>query len=323
MSNLLATESKALQVTAAGAFGAAVTAYLSGLDVRDSTREQYRRNLAQFGAWLERTGRDFRGLTRADVVAYKVALQSPAEGEDTPRLSARTAGAYLVSVRGLLAYISAEYGGRDLGKGISNPRTDCKRFVKQHLTAQQCTDLLNYYESRGRYRDYAIVTLLLRCGLRTIEVTRLNVDSITTRAGKRVLSVWGKGHSTADSYVILSDKAHEAVRNYLATRGRVSLQSPLFVSSSNRNSGKRLTTRTIRNVVDEGLRAIGLEGHEYSAHSLRHTTAVALISSGAQLTDVQDVLRHRSVSTSQIYIESIRETQRIARAVETQLDNLF
>lgn len=300
----------------------AISDYLANLDVRDSTKSQYRRNLKQFAAWMGATGRSFQSLTHADILAYSAYLQAPSKGSDTPKLSPRTIGAYLVSVRGLFGYLSAAYGVRDLGKGVKNPRKT-KGFIKQHLTPEQVTALLDYYSERGRVRDYAIVSLLVRCGLRTIEVTRLNVGSITSRAGRKVLSVWGKGHSTADSYVLLSEKAEEAIRNYIATRSNPLQGEPLFVSKSNRNGGGRLTTRTIRNIVEEGLTAVGLTGHEYSAHSLRHTTAVSLIYSGAQLEDVRDVLRHQSVKTSEIYVESIREDKRLSRAAETALDRLF
>jgi integrase/recombinase XerC/integrase/recombinase XerD len=71
------------------------------------------------------------------------------------------------------------------------------------------------------------------------------------------------------------------------------------------------------------MRAIGLDGKEFSAHSLRHTTAVAILKQGGSITDVQGVLRHSSPVTSQIYTESIKEEMRLKSAPELMLDNAF
>ena len=93
------------------------------------------------------------------------------------------------------------------------------------------------------------------------------------------------------------------------------MKEPLFVSTSNRNNGGRLTTKTISTMCKEGLRAIGLDAREYTAHSLRHTTAVMLLKNGT-IQDVQSVLRHQSPTTSQIYTKSVEEELRLAKEAE-------
>ena len=172
-------------------------------------------------------------------------------------------------------------------------------------------------------RDYAIVNLILRTGLRTVEVVRADVGDITFKGDKRVLLVWGKGHTEKDDFVVLSEKAYEPIKNYLATRKGAKAGEPLFTSNSRQNYGERLTTRTISALCKEGLKAIGLDGKEYTAHSLRHTTAVAILKHGGMITDVQDVLRHTSPATSQIYTESVKEELRLERAPEQLLDVAF
>ena len=66
-----------------------------------------------------------------------------------------------------------------------------------------------------------------------------------------------------------------------------------------------------------------MDGKEFTAHSLRHTTAVAILKHGGNITDVQEVLRHSSPVTSQIYTESVKEELRLEHAPEMCLDYAF
>ena len=153
---------------------------------------------------------------------------------------------------------------------------------------------------------------------------RADIGDITFKGERRVLKVWGKGHGEKDDFVVLSEKAWAPIQNYLATARRGAKSGePLFTSTSHQNYGGRLTTKTISTICKDGLRAIGLDGHEFTAHSLRHTTAVAILKHGGQLTDVQSVLRHTSPVTSQIYTESVKEELRLQNAPEIMLDSAF
>lgn len=188
------------------------------------------------------------------------------------------------------------------------------------MRENQIHQLLQHFE--GNPRDYAIVNLLLRTGLRCIEVTRLNIEDICYKGGQRILRVWGKGRDERDNFVVLTDKAYQPIKTYLDTRGNTTLKEPMFVSTSNRNQKGRLTTRTISKICKDGFRAIGIDGKEYTAHSLRHTTAVMLLKHGT-LNDVQSVLRHASPVTSQIYTKSIEEELRLQNPSEMKLDGIF
>ena len=96
-----------------------------------------------------------------------------------------------------------------------------------------------------------------------------------------------------------------------------------FVSTGNKSKGKRLVTRTISRIAKEGLKAIGLNNKSYSAHSLRHTTAVNILRAGGSLEAAQNVLRHANISTTQIYTHSIREEYRISYAAEELIDDIL
>lgn len=293
-----------------------VASFISSQDVKESSRSLYTRTLTQYFRWLEETKRinSFLSLTRQDILEYKDSLLSSG-------LSALTVSSYIVAVRKFYEWAEAEKQYPNIAKGIKTPRRK-QAFKKQHLTDTKSGELLQHFQSMS-LRDYAIVNLILRTGLRTVEVVRADIGDITFKGDKRVLLVWGKGHTEKDDFVVLSDKAYEPIRNYLATRKGAKAGEPLFTSNSRQNRGERLTTRTISALCKEGLKAIGLDGKEYTAHSLRHTTAVAILKHGGMITDVQDVLRHTSPATSQIYTESVKEELRLERAPEQLLDVAF
>ncbi len=293
-----------------------VASFISTQDVKESSRSLYSRTLSQYFNWLEETGRlaRFLTLTRQDVLEYKDSLLASG-------LSALTVSSYIVSVRKFYEWAESEKKYPNIAKGIKTPRRK-QAFKKQHLTDTKSKELLQHFHDMS-LRDYAIVNLMLRTGLRTVEVARANVGDITFKGDRRVLLVWGKGHTEKDDFVVLTDKAYEPIRDYLASRKGVKAGEPLFTSTSRQNRGERLTTRTISYVCKEGLKAIGLDGKEYTAHSLRHTTAVAILKHGGAITDVQEVLRHTSPATSQIYTESVKEELRLEHAPESVLDSAF
>lgn len=291
-----------------------VATFVSTQDVKESSRSLYNRTLSQFFVWMEEADKSLNDMTRIDVLEYKDYLQGKG-------LSALTIGSYVVAVRKFYEWAEAQKLYPNIAKGIKTPRR-VQAFKKQHLTDTKSKELLTHFQSLS-LRDYAIVNLILRTGLRTIEVVRADVGDITFKGERRVLRVWGKGHTEKDDFVILTDKTYQPIADYLATRKGARAGEPLFSSMSRQNKGERLTTRTISGLCKEGLKAIGMDGKEFTAHSLRHTTAVAILKHGGTITDVQEVLRHSSPVTSQIYTESVKEELRLQEAPELKLDEAF
>lgn len=289
----------------------AIEAFVAECDIRENSRNVYRRGLQYFFKWVESTGRTISELTRADIITFKDSLLSTH--------SNLSVASYLVALRRFYEWAEGNKLYPNIAKGIKSPKRK-NAYLKEHLRENQIADLLAHFE--GNTRDYAIVNLLLRTGLRCIEVVRANVEDITFKGGQRILRVWGKGRDEKDAFVVLTDKAYAPIKAYLDTRGSTTLKEPLFISTSNRNLKGRLTTRSISKICKEGFRAIGIDGKEYTAHSLRHTTAVLLLKNGS-LADVQSVLRHSSPATSQIYTKSIEEELRLANPSEMKLDGIF
>ena len=149
------------------------------------------------------------------------------------------------------------------------------------------------------------------------------MGDLTLKGNHKVLLIQGKGRDEKDDFVILTEKAYKPINEYLETRGRVKSIDPLFISNSNNSQGETLTTRTISKIAKDGLKAIGLNETTYTAHSLRHTTAVNILRAGGSLETVQFTLRHTNPATTQIYTASLNEERRLENSGEALLDSLY
>ena len=288
--------------------------FLNSQDISEKSRQTYSWALMRYFEWLRMTGRRLSGLTPADIVGYKSYLLGR-------KLSPLTVSSYLSALRQFYCWTEVSLFYPNIARSVKAPRSK-KGFVKLPLSAEQASELLDYLKGKSA-RNYAIVNLILRTGLRTIEVSRLDVKDVITKRGRRVLQVWGKGMSGKDSLVILNDPAWEPIKDYLAARKGAKGDEPLFLTDGKGHRGKRLSPRSIQDICKQSLRAIGLDGHEFSAHSLRHSVGVNILRAGGDMKDVQRVLRHSSPVTSQIYTATVEEEIRLERNPEALLNDMF
>ena len=291
-----------------------IAQFIATQDVRTSSKGLYGRTLKQYFNWLQKSGIQIKDVTRVEVLRYKQELLDSG-------LSPLTVGSYLTVVRKFYEWAEGNKYYPNVAKGIKTPHRK-QQFRKQALQQEQSRALLEYYEGKAK-RDYAIINLLLRTGLRTIEAIRANVEDITFKGGKRVLLVHGKGRDEKDNFVILTDKAYQPIAQYLATRGKVAPSEPLFTSTSNNSRGESLATRSISYIAKEGLKAIGLDEKAFTAHSLRHTTAVNILRAGGSLETAQFTLRHSNPATTQIYTATLNEERRLQHSGEALIDSMY
>ena len=285
--------------------------YLANLDVKPRSKETYRKALKQFGEWITARNGANRPPERADILAYKEHLRA--------NYSASTVSAYLTAVRGLFIWLEAEKKYPNIAAGIKGARAS-KGFKKDTLTTGQARRILATVdgETLDQMRDYALVNLLLRTGLRTVEAERANIEDIRQEAGQALLYVQGKGRDSKDAFVVLTDATLEPIQDYLNARKETDASAALFASHSNRNGGGRLTTRSIRRIIKNSMRAAGIDSDRLTAHSLRHTAITFALLGGAGIQEAQAMARHSNINTTMIYAHNI---QRIAAAPERSIDN--
>ena len=291
-----------------------VDRFIASQDVKESSKLLYRRTLKQYFNWVDKKSYLLSEIARPQLLEYKEELLNS-------NMSSLTVGSYITSVRRFYEWTEANKFYPNVAKGIKTPKRK-QQFKKQPLLPAQATALLSYYQDKA-LRDYAIVNLLLRTGLRTIEIIRANVEDITFKGSQRVLLVHGKGRDEKDNFVLLTDKAYQPIAEYLATRGKVNSSEPLFTSTSNNSKGGRLSTRSISYIAKEGLKAIGLDERAFTAHSLRHTTAVNILRGGGSLEQAQMTLRHSNPATTQIYTATLNEERRLQNSGEALIDSLY
>ncbi|WP_370402886.1 tyrosine-type recombinase/integrase [Tenacibaculum dicentrarchi] len=291
-----------------------VDSFIENQDIKQSSKKLYRRTLKQYFKWVTAKNYLLSEIARPQIIEYKENLLSAG-------MSNLTVGSYITSVRRFYEWTEANKYYPNVAKGIKTPKRKAQ-FKKQALLPAQATALLNYYKDKN-IRNYAIINLLLRTGLRTIEVIRANIEDIIFKGSQRVLLVHGKGRDEKDNFVILTDKTYKPVENYLNTRGNVKKSAPLFTSTANNSKGNRLTTRTISYIAKEGLKEIGLDSKNFTAHSLRHTTAINILKAGGSIEMAQFTLRHTNPATTQIYTATLNEERRLENSGEALIDNLY
>lgn len=292
--------------------------FINSLDVKPTSRSSYRRALKSYIDYLDTQNIELRYTDRETVLRYKQLLQER-------KLSDLTIGAYITTVRIFYEWAEANKIYPNIAKGVKGASRS-KGFKKNPITIEQIRELLEQVDTSSLTgkRDYAILNLLLRGGLRTIEIIRADIKDIGYKHGKLVIFVHGKGRDNKEDFVPLSDKkAYRPILDYLEARGEKDPDAPLFVSHSNNSNGQRLTTRTISKIVKEGLRSIGLDALNLTAHSLRHTAGVEYYRKTRDLYATQLFMRHSDPATTQIYLRTVEEEVRLNNYPGDILDEIF
>lgn len=171
-------------------------------------------------------------------------------------------------------------------------------------------------------RLYAMYTLAVNAGLRTVEISRATVKDLEVKGGRAVLYVWGKGHAEADAKKPLAPEVYAAIRDYLDSRSdRPTANSPLFVSTGNRSGGKRIAETTISKMLKQAMQQAGFDSERITAHTLRHTAGTNVQEITGNLFLTQKYMRHNNPATTEIYLHNSTERQETETA--QQLYNLY
>ena len=168
-------------------------------------------------------------------------------------------------------------------------------------------------------RLFAIYSLAVNAGLRTIEISRANIKDIEVKNGAACLYVWGKGHAEPDAKKPLAPEVYAAIKEYISSRSdNPTGNSPLFVATGNRSGGSRLAPTTISTMIKEAMKTAGYDSERLTAHSLRHTTGQNVMQiTGDNIYQTQQYMRHSNPKTTEIYLdnETAEEDAQIAQTL--------
>lgn len=362
MNTIATTTSGAAAVITGDLRPALFDGFIAYIDRGEKTTRTYITNLRQFAAWLaySETTRPQRQdiilyreylTTEHDAIRYDPATgwkyRTDAAGRRC-RITCKpaTVKQYLQSVRQFFSWTAANGYYPDIAANVHAPKVRQDFHKKDALAAADVLAIEKSIEATagasveaaaGATKDtagrisrateqgkrlFAIYTLAVNAGLRTIEISRANVRDLEVKNGHAALYVWGKGHTEADAKKPLAPEVYAAIRDYLDSRDdRPTASSPLFVATGNRSGGQRIAPTTISKMLKRAMQGAGYDSDRITAHTLRHTAGTNVQEITGNLYITQKYMRHASPATTEIYLHNDTEKQEAQTAQD--LYNLY
>ena len=273
-----------------------IDAFIRFLAVERGLSENYQlstgRSLGEFAHWCAQR----KKITRARDVGLPLVSEYLAERKRAG-LSASSIKLIVVALKIFFRFGTVRgFVRRDPTDALSLPRIE--RYLPETLNELQVEQLLESVDTTLSLglRDRAILELLYASGLRSSELAGAKLENLHLEEG--FIRVTGKGNKTR--IVPVGKKACAALAAYLAGERpglvRPKSGSEIFLSVR----GARLTTVRIWQIVKAVARKSGLEANIYP-HLLRHSFATHLLSNGADLRIIQEMLGHADIATTQVY----------------------
>lgn len=267
--------------------------FISYLDTSSKTVETYKTSLRQFFSFL--TGKCIANPQREDILAYKEELKATGHKPTTVQN-------YITAIRIFFSWTAQEGLYPNIAQHVKGAKIS-REHKKDSLTSTQVKDVLSSIDTateQGK-RDFAILSLMVTCGLRDIEVQRADIEDLRTLGDFTALYIQGKGREEKTEYVKVPYEVEKALRAYLKARGTTDSKAPLFSSLDHKSKGTRLSTRSVSRIAKQAFRAVGLDSERLTAHSLRHTAVTLSLMGGNSLEETKEFARHRDISTTMIY----------------------
>jgi integrase/recombinase XerC len=279
--------------------------YLAGVLARSAnTVRAYGAELRRFGLFLKGRKKSFREAGKADIRAFVFDLKASRQNVSISRTLSALRAFYRWQIR------EGEVETNPAAS-VAGPKLPQKQSL--FLTERETALLLDEPAAEGdtlAARDKAVFELIYSAGLRVGELVGLNVDDADLN---RLTLLVRQGKGNKDRVVPFGAVAEKALRTWLLMRPRLENREKKALFLGRR--GGRLSDREVRRVLDKKLAALGLDAH-FSPHSLRHSFATHLLSAGADLKAIQEMLGHASLATTQRYthldLEGLRKAYRNA-----------
>ena len=278
------------------------------LDIQPSTKSEYQKRILKFFRYMET-----QTITRDLLLAYKQHLR------DDNTLGIASKNKYLTTARIALREMYRQgLTPVDLSVGVSSFQQNIRHRVTG-LTEEEVVKICNYLKEQDNSfknaRLRALLSLLLFQGLRQIEICRLDFNDIDLASG--TINVLGKGRNDKE-HIHLHKTTIKALRSY--SRASHAKYGPAFYSLNGRNKGQRLTTRGLRQIIQNLFNELGIEK---TVHGSRHFFTTELIKHyKSDLTTVARFTRHNSLEMLTVYndeIASENDTELLSKAFQYEL----
>jgi integrase/recombinase XerD len=286
-----------------------VEEFLTSLEVEkgysENTRVAYKNDLSQFLDYLQTKAvpvpNDWSEVKKDHLVAYILSLKADREYAST------TVARKVAAIKSFFHFLVAEGFIRDDPTAtLDSPRV--KKYLPRAISQEDVEKLLEApgeSEEPRALRDRAILELLYATGMRVSELVALNEGDVDLpSASARVL---GKGDK--ERIIPIYDRAVQAIEAYV-NKGRVRLlrdpeKKALFLNQR----GERLTRQGLWLIVKGYVKEAGIKV-PVTPHTLRHSFATHMLRGGADLRNVQELLGHANIATTQVYTQVSNERLR-------------
>ena len=289
------TVENAAAVVDSNPFSAAIIAdWINFCDVQPVTQKTYDKAIKSFVGYLK--SNDMAQPKREDIISYREWLLADGYKVSSVRL-------YMTVCKKFFRWLSSRNIYPNVADGVKLPAMPQDEHARDALTLEEAKACLSSFTGKDEKsrRDKCIMAMMINCGLRSVEVVRLDVGDIEKRRGQWFIKVHGKARAGKIDSVQISSALKKLIDDYLSVRADVKKNAPLFASTANRNRGARLETQSISRLAKKVFANIGIESDRVTCHSCRHAAATLMLQAGVPIRQVQKILRHRSAVTTEIY----------------------
>lgn len=264
--------------------------FLDYIDVSKKSQETYRNGLNAFYEYININS--IKNPVREDIINFREYIKS--------YLSVSTVNTYMIGLRNFFKWLEYSRIYKNIAENVKGLKIG-NSHRKECLTKEQCKEILDKTKNK---REKVIFLLATTCGLRANELVNIRLSDFKEKQDKICLYVLGKDRDFKEDFIIVPEKLYMLINEYINEYG---IEDYLFVSTSNHNNNGKLTTKTIRLIVKNMFKRIGIEEKEYSLHSCRHYFATSSIKNGINIREVSQALRHKSISTTTIYLHDLEK----------------
>lgn len=303
--------------------------FFSSVRISKETYRMYKYSLNCFFGWLK--DKKINTPTEEHIIEYidsdyfnkNKSKNSVSFGKP---VTSATQAMYMAAIRRFFKWLNTKKVYLNITEGIEilkerNEGGYARKALLKH-EVRLLLDTIDTTKITG-IRDYAIISLMAGTGIREIEVHRSNIEDIKIKGndiinnkGNVLFFIQRKRKKQKEGFVVLTNNALPHIQNYLSYR-KTEPFDPLFVTHGNKSKNKRLSIKSIQDMLYERMKQSGIKRPGICGHSLRHFFGTQLMEKGVPIKKIQLAFGHSNQITTEIYTKDI---DRLSDPVEKQIE---